>query len=255
MNANRAFTLIELLVVIAIIAILAAILFPVFAQAKTAAKTTSCMAQIKQVGTSSHLYAADYDDGTVICEWDGDSNNCWPVFLTPYIKSKAMFWDPTRTMLQSDSLSGYPWQKLVTIALNDTGYSGYRSQPSCADSTGATYVYGRKLSSMEDISTRIAFVPNVWGGTQVGWYYIRAYQANWIDPSNTVGTWSYYNTVWDTRLFFSGNKIPVANADGSAGKIGRAQFIDWNQAPDRATYCQWDESTGKKYWGPYWNAN
>lgn len=60
--SKRAFTLIELLVVIAIIAILAAILFPVFAQAKEAAKKTSGLSNIKQIGTSFILYAGDYDD-------------------------------------------------------------------------------------------------------------------------------------------------------------------------------------------------
>ena len=59
---KRAFTLIELLVVIAIIAILAAILFPVFAQAKEAAKKTATLAQYKQMGTSVQIYIADSDD-------------------------------------------------------------------------------------------------------------------------------------------------------------------------------------------------
>ena len=59
---KRAFTLIELLVVIAIIAILAAILFPVFAQAKLAAKKTTTLSNIKQVGTATIIYATDYDD-------------------------------------------------------------------------------------------------------------------------------------------------------------------------------------------------
>jgi prepilin-type N-terminal cleavage/methylation domain-containing protein/prepilin-type processing-associated H-X9-DG protein len=64
-HSNRAFTLIELLVVIAIIAILAAILFPVFAQAKEAAKKTSCLSQVKQIGLGSIMYAGDYDDTAV----------------------------------------------------------------------------------------------------------------------------------------------------------------------------------------------
>lgn len=62
MNSRRAFTLIELLVVIAIIAILAAILFPVFAQAKEAAKQTSALSNIKQIGTATNIYVTDYDD-------------------------------------------------------------------------------------------------------------------------------------------------------------------------------------------------
>lgn len=59
---KKAFTLIELLVVIAIIAILAAILFPVFAQAKEAAKKTAAISNAKQVGTAFNIYVSDYDD-------------------------------------------------------------------------------------------------------------------------------------------------------------------------------------------------
>ena len=59
---KAAFTLIELLVVIAIIAILAAILFPVFAQAKEAAKKTQCLSNKKQIATSTLIYCADHDD-------------------------------------------------------------------------------------------------------------------------------------------------------------------------------------------------
>ena len=68
MERRSAFTLIELLVVIAIIAILAAILFPVFAQAKEAAKKSAGLSQMKQIGTALNMYAADWDDG--IPTWD-----------------------------------------------------------------------------------------------------------------------------------------------------------------------------------------
>ena len=62
---RRAFTLIELLVVIAIIAILAAILFPVFAQAKEAAKKTACASNLKNISLAFIMYAGDYDDSMV----------------------------------------------------------------------------------------------------------------------------------------------------------------------------------------------
>jgi prepilin-type N-terminal cleavage/methylation domain-containing protein/prepilin-type processing-associated H-X9-DG protein len=61
-HRNRGFTLIELLVVIAIIAILAAILFPVFAQAREQARKASCLSNCKQIGTAMQMYAQDYDE-------------------------------------------------------------------------------------------------------------------------------------------------------------------------------------------------
>jgi len=60
--SRRAFTLIELLVVIPIIAILAAILFPVFAQAREKARATACLSNMKQIGLGLQMYAQDYDE-------------------------------------------------------------------------------------------------------------------------------------------------------------------------------------------------
>ncbi len=98
---KRAFTLIELLVVIAIIAILAAILFPVFAQAKEAAKKTACLSNAKEIGVSLKLYLSDYDDQMPIFY----AYNSVPaagqvghkgveVLLLTYTKSKDIFRSP-----------------------------------------------------------------------------------------------------------------------------------------------------------------
>jgi len=93
---RRAFTLIELLVVIAIIAILAAILFPVFAQAREKARAVSCLSNQKQIGTGILMYAQDYDE-TIIPwvtarEYTGQPHNertwCWKI--QPYIKNGAL---------------------------------------------------------------------------------------------------------------------------------------------------------------------
>ncbi|MBC8140518.1 MAG: prepilin-type N-terminal cleavage/methylation domain-containing protein, partial [Armatimonadetes bacterium] len=84
-NQNRAFTLIELLVVIAIIAILAAILFPVFAQARAKARQTACLSNMKQIGIAVLSYAQDYDE--LILPSQNDSNGVlvsWPSLIQPY---------------------------------------------------------------------------------------------------------------------------------------------------------------------------
>ena len=70
MSRRSAFTLIELLVVIAIIAILAAILFPVFAQAKLAAKKTVALSNAKETATATFLYKGDYDDTLCQTSWE-----------------------------------------------------------------------------------------------------------------------------------------------------------------------------------------
>jgi prepilin-type N-terminal cleavage/methylation domain-containing protein/prepilin-type processing-associated H-X9-DG protein len=85
------FTLIELLVVIAIIAILAAILFPVFAQAREAARKTSCTSNLKQVGIAFGLYTQDYDESF---PWGasnlGTPTTTWYDLVEPYVKVGAV---------------------------------------------------------------------------------------------------------------------------------------------------------------------
>jgi prepilin-type N-terminal cleavage/methylation domain-containing protein/prepilin-type processing-associated H-X9-DG protein len=84
-NQKRAFTLIELLVVIAIIAILAAILFPVFAQAREKARAISCLSNVKQIGTGVMMYVQDYDE-TFPIAW-GNPVGTWERQVEPYIKN------------------------------------------------------------------------------------------------------------------------------------------------------------------------
>jgi prepilin-type N-terminal cleavage/methylation domain-containing protein/prepilin-type processing-associated H-X9-DG protein len=94
------FTLIELLVVIAIIAILAAILFPVFARAREKARQTSCLSNMKQLGLSDMMYAQDYDEILVryadrACRGGADSRTEWYEALAPYIKNSQIFVCPS----------------------------------------------------------------------------------------------------------------------------------------------------------------
>ena len=95
---KSAFTLIELLVVIAIIAILAAILFPVFAQAREKARQISCLSNLKQIGLGTMMYVQDYDE-TYPCGWHpapgGDAwRSMWRVCLQPYVQKYGNQNDP-----------------------------------------------------------------------------------------------------------------------------------------------------------------
>ncbi|HZT41701.1 MAG TPA: DUF1559 domain-containing protein [Chthonomonadaceae bacterium] len=93
MRRNKAFTLIELFVVIAIIAILAAILFPVFAQAREKARAISCLSNIKQLGTASMMYTQDYDEqfipSAIYYNYSGPAQGWvwWQALIQPYTKS------------------------------------------------------------------------------------------------------------------------------------------------------------------------
>ncbi len=94
---RRGFTLIELLVVIAIIAILAAILFPVFARAREKARQTSCLANDKQIMLGALMYAQDYDEAMLAHRTnDGSATYVyWPQVLQPYLKNEQILACPS----------------------------------------------------------------------------------------------------------------------------------------------------------------
>jgi prepilin-type N-terminal cleavage/methylation domain-containing protein/prepilin-type processing-associated H-X9-DG protein len=94
MKARRGFTLIELLVVIAIIAILAAILFPVFSQAREKARASACLSNMKQLGLAYSQYLQDYDETMPSGpnKWGG--GNGWAGQIYPYVKSTQVFLCP-----------------------------------------------------------------------------------------------------------------------------------------------------------------
>ncbi|UCH33001.1 MAG: prepilin-type N-terminal cleavage/methylation domain-containing protein [Armatimonadota bacterium] len=146
MRKNRGFTLIELLVVIAIIAILAAILFPVFARAREAARKATCISNCKQIALAALMYAQDYDEVLPAANGSGDEATAHPIdaangsltraaanaanlgsldywqladVLTPYVKSLDLFQCPT-LMRRAD------WFRITTQVLTSGPAVGVR---------------------------------------------------------------------------------------------------------------------------------
>jgi len=97
------FTLIELLVVIAIIAILAAILFPVFSQVREKARQSSCLSNLRQIGLAVNQYTQDYDEGMPAHWFGGGTTGCgapgfyrWAEAILPYVRNESLFNCPSR---------------------------------------------------------------------------------------------------------------------------------------------------------------
>jgi prepilin-type N-terminal cleavage/methylation domain-containing protein/prepilin-type processing-associated H-X9-DG protein len=117
---RRAFTLIELLVVVAIIAILAAILFPVFAQAREKARQAGCLSNLKQIGAAAQMYAQDYEErlpGTELGEGEGEYY--WLEMLSPYTKNREIFHCPSASVKLGLQASGVSQEFSFSYAMND----------------------------------------------------------------------------------------------------------------------------------------
>ena len=119
MTKRTAFTLIELLVVMAIIAILAAIIFPVFSKAKESATKTKAMSQMRELGLAVMLYAGDYDDFFVPASMRGGAGDpvVWPQLLVDYAKDTRMFLAPGAA--DSEWASDWAHRKNQSIGYSD----------------------------------------------------------------------------------------------------------------------------------------
>ena len=119
---NRAaFTLIELLVVIAIIAVLAAILFPIFAQAREKARQASCLSNLKQIGLATVMYASDYDGTYPMVQYKGPDGRVWWAIY----KSDAGEIDKTRGLIYPYLKSGEIQRCPSYTGKNNLGGAGY----------------------------------------------------------------------------------------------------------------------------------
>lgn len=126
-KAKSGFTLIELLVVIAIIAILAAILFPVFAQAREKARQTACLSNMKQLTLGMVMYAQDYDETFPEWKWDqcystGNNPACvnnggslWHNAIFPYVKSVGVYSCPSDARQAGVKTNYSGWFNMATV--------------------------------------------------------------------------------------------------------------------------------------------
>jgi prepilin-type N-terminal cleavage/methylation domain-containing protein len=223
---RRAFTLIELLVVIAIIAILAAILFPVFSQAKVAAKKAASLTQMRQLSLSVQVYAADQDDFFVPCtNYDADPaspSRIWTVPLFPYVKNKNIFVAPDSST--SKYAEGWSTRQLQSVGMNAatavgtpiSAGGGLDPSQACLDGElklGCEgFGGGASLSRMDD-STRVALFANTPDGVPGTKY--RGYT---ISPDN--GT--TYRPDWTGTLPNLLFCVPLASDRDLIAELGNA---------------------------------
>jgi len=120
------FTLIELLVVIAIIAILAAILFPVFARAREKARETSCSSQLRQLGLGLHMYAQDYDEEFPFDSYIGNPHPMLCSGVWPYVRNRNLFYCPSARALEAGAQSTQYQGPPDSVIGSDANWAAYR---------------------------------------------------------------------------------------------------------------------------------
>jgi prepilin-type N-terminal cleavage/methylation domain-containing protein len=279
MKQRNAFTLIELLVVIAIIAILAAILFPVFAQAKLAAKKTVALSSAKQIGLALAMYAGDSDDMAVPCavanepgvnnpgsiEENSGSYNYhlkpFDMLMMPYIKS-AEFWAvPADTRpINGDSGDDWLWdgsfrgkiirrsfQMSSEIATQETGgWLNRNTGLSGAWWDIPNYAPVRSMTMFSDPSNTIAFM-EVWPSNAPGSSGGGGRVGALADP-----------IVWRCDEWKLAGRVHPSGAPGDRMPTGGDNCNDYTLVPqnkptvgymNRATYSMADGSARVLGWG------
>ncbi|HET6644558.1 MAG TPA: prepilin-type N-terminal cleavage/methylation domain-containing protein [Fimbriimonadales bacterium] len=171
MNNRRsvAFTLVELLVVCAILAILAAILFPVFRSAVTSAKSRVCQSNFTQVGAALLLYEIDYDDTLPPTNYRRanpslpDDDRTWVQTLLPYAGSLAIFQCPSDTGRQLDPPVGREgWKDYYTASLHSNVGFNFMYLSPIIKMNGIWEAHPIRGSAVGNQSATIAFIDSIW---------------------------------------------------------------------------------------------
>lgn len=212
-DMRRAFTLIELLVVIAIIAILAAILFPVFSQAKAAAKATACMSNARNLATAVQLYSVDTDDTFPLAAYGTATTFViWHDIIDPYVKNKDIWLCPGCGLNETDASGartshfGYNAGYLTTIALDFSNANNHIAyNQGSLNEPADTVLFGASKSS----------VTGSWCGDEGKFM---------LAPTMTDAD------CWGRPLAEPANRATLVFADTHAKRLAKGQFYD-NQSP------------------------
>jgi prepilin-type N-terminal cleavage/methylation domain-containing protein/prepilin-type processing-associated H-X9-DG protein len=157
---HHGFTLIELLVVIAIIAILAAILFPVFAKVREKARQTACVSNMKQLGLAFAQYTQDYDGRLPARDGNTGNSMFWAVVIYPYVKSVGIYQcpdDSTEQIIVQPPYTYYP----LSYAENQNAVTGAFGAESTFNAPASTVLLNEQYSNHFS-PTRIEY--NNWDG-------------------------------------------------------------------------------------------
>lgn len=262
-RSASAFTLIELLVVIAIIAILAAILFPVFAQARSKARGAATLSNLRQVVMGSMMYAQDYDEANVPWEVNAAPWTPWPLLLQPYLKNTDVCFDRQRSVpwVQIDPAGDWAWN--TTIAINRYAWA---SNPGWGNTVIA--------SAQRSPATRAAFL--VQGDpTREGDWSRGYWRMHWVDGQRSAcpdtanfeaqdPAWAWeYNRVYQGSKRYHNEMLPVAYGDGHVGAVPVASVTAPSQTLGGFGACETkyfgsgttDPKAARlqEFWGRWWD--
>lgn len=254
---SKGFTLIELLVVIAIIAILAAILFPVFAQAKASAKTSVTLSNLKQIGLAGAIYLADFDDVVHPHRYSQATpfiNAGYYYYLEPYMKSRDLVWDQARGVGTNTSVPDYTWSLTTSLTLNRNGWSSWEQLPSFARSY-------RIASSQEFIAERAAYIVTSRGNAPSLGFDFTSDEAACpvvVDPLTVTNT-RFQRAYLGSR--FHRDRIITSFGDTHAKSVSGPSVMNYNQTVAEAEQCAGynhpqyiPPNINHKYWGTWYNA-
>jgi prepilin-type N-terminal cleavage/methylation domain-containing protein/prepilin-type processing-associated H-X9-DG protein len=237
---QKGFTLIELLVVIAIIAILAAILFPVFARAREQARKAACQSNLKQIGLAVAQYTQDFDESypAAVNSSNAVGNRYWYEVLDPYMKSSQLLICPTAGVITSYSTGakqyggGYGWNIAGTgnLGANGNGFGYTTANWSTPGNDGPV-----QLSEVDEPSRTIQVGDPCSGGYTGNGIYIIGYSDMRYMPvlhGGSVGPFSAASTSVPSDTAGGGNYL---FADGHVKFLRASQSLRsamWNVDKD-----------------------